>query len=346
MRCQFDGRLVARPIWRDVLRVRSSFKIPIDPGQAVSTQADHFRSLVVDIGGSNMRVAVAGRGTLQALQTFARGEASDPGRILANYAAAAGGLRHAVIAVAGPVEGGHFSLTNRPWASSAGELQSLLSVERVVVVNDYAAMAYSIPGLANTDFVSVRAGAPASDGNVLVCGPGTGFGASVLVRQREFALATEAGHMRLGAANTEELEIFARLQRGSTPLVIEDVLSGRGLAALDRSLNGAQRTPAQILAAAEGKEAGAGRALRIFMSIFGRVAGDLALAFDARGGIFIGGGIGLALNPFYAGAEFHAAYEAHEPYAERLRAIPISLITHPFPGLAGAAEIARRMFAD
>lgn len=312
----------------------------------VSEQADNFRALVADIGGTNMRVAVAERGALHSLQTFASDEVSDPGRILADYASAAGGVLHAVIAVAGPVEGERFSLTNRAWRSSAGELQGLLGAERVAVVNDFAAMAYSVMALAQEDLVPVRAGVPMPDGNVLVCGPGTGFGVSVLVRRGDFAVATEAGHMRLGVVSEEEFDILAKVQEGGAPLAIEDVLSGRGLAALDRCLNGAKRAPAQVLAAAEGQEAGAGRTLRIFMGIFGRVTGDLALAFDARGGIFIGGGIGLALRSFYARPEFHAAYEAHEPYSERLRRIPISLITHPFPGLVGAAEIARRLFAD
>ena len=312
----------------------------------VSEQADNFRALVADIGGTNLRIAVAARGALQALQTFASDEVSDPGRILADYAAAAGGVRHAVIAVAGPVEGERFSLTNRAWRSSAGELQGLLGAERVVVVNDFAAMAYSVTALAQEDLVPVRAGAPMPDGNVLVCGPGTGFGVSVLVGRGDFAVATEAGHMRLGAVSEEEFDILAKVQEEGAPLAIEDVLSGRGLAALDRCLNGAQRRPAEIFAAAAAGEAGAERTLRVFMSIFGRVAGDLALAFDARAGIFIGGGIGLALRPHYGMPEFHAAYEAHEPYSERLRTIPISLITHPFPGLVGAAEMARRLFAD
>jgi len=307
-------------------------------------QAGNFRCLVADIGGSNMRVAIAERGSLQALQTFASEEVSDPGRILADYVAAAGGLRHAVIAVAGPVEGERFSLTNRDWVSSPRELSRLLAMDRVVIVNDFAAMAHSVTGLTNGDLAPIRAGAPVPDGNVLLCGPGTGFGVSAMVKQGDSAIATEAGHMRLGAVNGEESEIFARLQQGRPPLAIEDVLSGRGFVALDRGLNGMQRPPGDILAAAAAKDAGAERTLRMFMRVFGRVAGDLALAFDARGGIFIGGGLGLALRPFYALPEFHAAYEAHEPYADRLRQIPISLIAHPYPGLLGAAEIARRLF--
>jgi glucokinase len=307
----------------------------------VSKKADNFRSLVADIGGTNMRVALAGRGEMQALQTFASDEVSDPGPVLADYAAAAGGIRRAVIAVAGPVEGERFSLTNRPWRSSVAELQNSLKVERVIVVNDFAAMAHSIAGLEAGDLASIRSGVPVPDGNVLVCGPGTGFGVSLLVQG--YAVATEAGHMSLGAVNEEEFDIFAKLQQGSAPLAIEDVLSGRGFAALEHALNGSPRKPVEIIAAGDKASK---RTLRMFMTILGRVVGDLALAFEARGGIFIGGGLGLALRSFYSMPEFHAAYEQHEPYADRLRQIPISLIAHPFPGLIGAAEIARRQFTD
>ncbi len=291
-----------------------------------------------------MRMAVAEGGALHAVKTFASEEVAAPGRVLADYAAAAGGLRNAVIAVAGPVEGERFSLTNRDWSSSRGELKKLLATEHVVIVNDFAAMARSVTGLAKEDLVSVRAGVPVADGNVLVCGPGTGFGVSLLVPgEQGAAVASEAGHMRLGAVSAEEFDAFATLGRGGEPLSIEQVLSGRGFVALHYALNGSKRTPAEIIAGA-GKESA--RTLRMFMNIFGRVAGDLALAFDARGGLFIGGGLGLALRPFYALPEFQSAYEAHEPYGNRLRKIPISLIAHPFPGLIGAAEIARRLFAD
>ena len=274
---------------------------------------------MADVGGTNLRVAVAERGSLQGLQTFASEEVSDPGRILADYARAARGLRHAVIAVAGPIEGERFSLTNRDWSSSSGELRRQLAIERVIIVNDFAAMAHSVVSLTKDDLVPVRAGTSAPDGNVLVCGPGTGFGVSVLVKPSEIAIATEAGHMRLGAASDEEFRIFAGLQQERAPLAIEQVLSGRGLVALDRSLNGTQRRPREYRPADAAREAGAGRTLRFFMRILGRVAGDLALAFDARGGIFVGGGLGLALRSHYAMSEVHAAYEAHEPYADRLR---------------------------
>jgi glucokinase len=306
-------------------------------------QADRAGSLVADIGGTNLRVALAERGALQDLQTFASEDVADPGRVLADYARASGGLRQAVIAVAGPVDGERFSLTNRDWQSSSRELRNLLALERVVIVNDFAAMAHSVATLASGDLVPVRAGTSAPDGNVLVFGPGTGFGVSMLVKQAGLAIATEAGHMRLGATTGDESEILARLRQGRPPLAIEEVLSGRGFVALDRSLNGTQRRPGDILAAAAARDAGAERTLRVFMRVFGRVAGDLALAFDARGGIFIGGGLGLALRPYYAMPEFHAAYEEHDPYTDRLRKIPLSLIAHPYPGLLGAAQIARRM---
>jgi glucokinase len=310
-------------------------------------QADQFRCLVADIGGTNLRVATTGRDTLDALETYSSEQVSDPGQVLADYAAKAGGISCAVVAVAGPVAGERFSLTNRDWSCSLGELKKLLRMEQVVVVNDFAAMARSVTGLSKDDLIPVRAGEAVADGNVLVCGPGTGFGVSVLVPgEGGRAIASEAGHMRLGATSEEEFDALAKLRGGEEPPAIEHVLSGRGLVALDRALNGSERKPADILSTAD-SDAGAARTLRLFMRIFGRTVGDLALAFDARGGIFIGGGLGLALRPFYyAMPEFLAAYEQHEPYADRLRKIPISLIAHPYPGLIGAAEIARRLFGE
>jgi glucokinase len=300
--------------------------------------------LIADIGGTNTRIATAGAtGTFRNLQTFSNDDLPDLGEVLAEAARAAGNPKCAVIAAAGPAEGDTLQLTNRAWSISRAKLEAALGVERLIVINDFVAMAHSVPALTSDDVLQVGDGTAEANGNALVCGPGTGFGVAALIRHAGdlIAIATEAGHMRLGATNDEEEKIFTSLAQAGRSLSVEDLLSGRGLKALHRAMTGADRSAEAVIASAQNGEAEAAATVSLFMQVFGRIAGDLALAFDARGGVYIGSGVGVALSPFFSQAPFRRAFEFHPPYEARLRSIAMFVIVHPFPGLLGASQIAR-----
>jgi glucokinase len=177
---------------------------------------------------------------------------------------------------------------------------------------------------------------------MLVCGPGSGFGVATLLRHsgKPRAVPSEAGHMRLGAATADEARILAHLVREEGPVVIEQVLSGPGLVRLHRILTGEKSTGEAIVASARLGKNPARDTVNAFLRLFGRIAGDLALAFDARGGVYIAGGIGRVLAPFYASSPFREAFEEHPPYGARLAGIPVVVIAHAAPGLIGAATLA------
>jgi glucokinase len=125
---------------------------------------------------------------------------------------------------------------------------------------------------------------------------------------------------------------------------VEDVLSGPGLSAVHRAMTSRDLESEDIIARADQGDKDCSATVEFFMRVLGRIAGDLALAFDARGGIYIGGGVGRALHKQIKESAFHDAFEAHHPYERRLREFPIAVIMHPFPGLIGALEIARTEF--
>ncbi len=248
-----------------------------------------------------------------------------------------------MLAVAGPVEGDEVALTNRKWSFSQRVLRKALKLTRLVVVNDFVAAAHALPTLRSTDLVSVGGGRSELRGTMLVCGPGTGFGAATLQRQsgKPRAIASEAGHMRLGAATADEARVVAHLVRDAGAVTVEHLLSGQGLVRLHRVLSGEQATTRQIIEAARLGKNAARETVHAFLRLYGRIAGDLALAFDARGGVFLAGGVGRVLAPFYSSSPFRAAFEEHPPYEARLAAIPTHVIVHAAPGLLGAAAIAR-----
>jgi len=250
----------------------------------------------------------------------------------------------AVLAVAAPIDGDHVSMTNREWSFSQKALAKSLRLKRLVVVNDFVAVAHALPALGKADLVTVGGGHAAPKGTLLACGPGTGFGVGALVRfaRTHVAFPSEAGHMRIGATAADEARVLAHLVQELGPVVIDQVISGPGLVRLHKILSGELASTEKIIIAARSGRSRAKETVDFFLRGFGRIAGDLALAFDARGGMFLAGGISRALAPLIPVSKFRDAFDNHPPYQARLAAIPIHVIVHPAPGLLGAAAIARQ----
>jgi glucokinase len=302
--------------------------------------------LVVDVGATTTRLALARKdGSLDGVRSFANDAAKDLATLLAGALDRAGPKRPVTcaLAVAGPIDGDRVTLTNRAWSFSRRGLARTLKLKRLLVVNDFVAIAHALPALRSADLVSVGGGRGDARGTLLACGPGTGFGVGVLLRagRRMHAMASEAGHMRLGAATADEARIVAHLVREQGPVAVEDVLSGPGLARLHRILADEKSGAETIVVAARAGNGKARATIDVFLRLFGRIAGDLALAFDARGGVYLAGGLGRALAPLVSSSPFRAAFEEHPPYESRLASIPTHIIVHPVPGLIGAAELAR-----
>jgi glucokinase len=310
--------------------------------------SEHLPYLVADIGGTNTRIGLGAiDGAPRSVQSFRNDTLRDVRDVLtAALRNAPAQPRYGVIAAAGPVEGDRIHLTNRNWTLERADLEQSLGLERLILVNDFAAMAHSVAALAGEELVAIGGSSPNRGGNLLVCGPGTGFGVAMLLQTSRgpFAAATEAGHMRLGATTDEEARVFRKLANDPRGIAVEELLSGRGLIALHRALNGEAATTDEVIRDANSSRPSAAATMTFFMRVFGRVVGDLTLACNARGGVYLGGGIGRALAPLYPTAPFRAAFEAHPPYEAQLRAVPIHVIMHESPGLIGALQIARSEF--
>jgi len=301
--------------------------------------------LVADLGASTTRLALASaKGGLDYVRSFAAKQNESPEVVLeAALADTKPRPKAAVLAVAAPIDGDHVSMTNREWSFSQKALAKSLRLKRLVVVNDFVAVAHALPVLGKADLVTVGGGQAAPKGTLLACGPGSGFGVSALVRspRTHIAFASEAGHMRMGATAADEARVLAHLVQELGPVVIDQVISGPGLVRLHKILSGESSSPEEIVIAARSGRSRAKETIDFFLRGFGRIAGDLALAFDARGGMFLAGGISRALAPLIPVSKFRDVFCDHPPYQARLAAIPIHVIVHPVPGLLGAAAIAK-----
>lgn len=259
----------------------------------------------------------------------------------------------ACIGVATPVTGDTVRLTNHPWTFSIRELQHTLGLRRLQVINDFTALAMSLPALGADDLRRLGGPDGPSDGAVApgaplaLLGPGTGLGVSGMVpcHGAWLPLAGEGGHVTLAPADAEDQAVLDHLRRHFDHVSAERVLSGAGLVALYQcaaALGGREPpapTPPEVVdRALKGSDEDATRAARLFAGFLGNVAGNLALTLGARGGVFIGGGLVPRLGQAFDAGHFRRRFEAKGRFADYLRPIPTWLITAATPALLGAAR--------
>ncbi|MCL6417069.1 glucokinase [Aestuariirhabdus sp. Z084] len=316
-------------------------------------------ALVADIGGTNARFALIGPGQHQPsdILTLAVADYSSIESAIRDYLRQInylGSLQQACLAIACPVAQDYISMTNSGWSFSKTELGRALKLERLEVINDYAAQAYAIPHLDDSDLVKVGAGESFIGQPIALLGPGTGLGVGGLVPSASGATAiiTEGGHVDFAPTNALEIEILNYLWRHHSHVSVERVLSGMGLTNLHlalASIRGQQQeslTPDQIShAALEQQDPLCLEVLECFCAILGSVAGNTALTLGAQGGVYIAGGIIPRMVEFFANSEFRSRFEAKGRFRNYLHATPTYVVTASQPGLLGSAAVLRQPMA-
>jgi glucokinase len=314
-----------------------------------------MRALLADIGGTNARFALLDGGVLGPPLILAVADHPTTEHAVAQALAALapeGGVRHAVLALAGPVLDEPVRLTNAPWAFSRAALQARFGFDHVVLVNDFLALAHALPHLPTESLLPISGGAPAAGAPMLVLGPGTGLGAALLVPGPggPIALPTEGGHVGLAPTNAAEDAVVQALRAECGRAGAEEALSGRGLARLHGILARIMGADVPVRDAAAVLEAVpacpvAAATEAMFAGLLAGHAGDLALATGARGGVFLGGGILPRIAHRLDAAGFRARFDAKAPMQGYVGAIPLAIILHPAPAFLGLAALARMQMA-
>ena len=321
-----------------------------DPEMARSAS----RVLLGDIGGTNARFALITDEQLGPIETLRVADYPDlEGTLAAFLSRHRGGLpiSGAVLAVAGAVEANRSMLTNSGWIIDAGRLEKAFNFQDVRVVNDFKALAWSLPFLTPLDLFAIGGGERAAAAPAVVLGPGTGLGlACFMPRSRDpLAVTTEAGHATLPGANAREDAVIAHLRERFGHVSVERALCGPGLVNLYQSLAAIDhlvvppRKPSEITEAAlRGSCPTSREAVDMFCAMLGTVAGNAALTFDARGGVYIGGGIAPRIREYLACSQFRARFEAKGRFQAYVAAIPSWVIIHPDPAFIGLQRLARQ----
>ncbi len=314
----------------------------------------NFPILIGDIGGTNARFAIlvdalAEPKEFPIVQTadFATIDEAIQASILDKTSIIP---RSAVLAVAGPVDGDEIELTNCDWVVRPKVMFDSLGLEDIVVLNDFEAQALAVVALGEEHMVRIGGGQVEAEASRIVLGPGTGLGVAGLVHACHtwIPVPGEGGHMDLGPRSARDFEIFPHLERIEGRISGEQILCGRGLVNLYRAIARTEgvearyNSPAEITAAAlGGSDDVATEAVSLFVVYLGRVAGDLALVFMSRGGVYLTGGIAQKIIPALQVPAFRQAFEDKAPHSAMLRDVPIFVITHPLAALTGLAAYAR-----
>lgn len=308
-------------------------------------------ALLADIGGTNARFALwqAGRASEPVILPVADfATAEDAMAEALRRLAPATPPQRAILALAGPVLEEPVRLTNADWALSSAAIADRFGMKRVRLVNDFLALAHALPHLGAADVHRIGGGHAVADAPMLVVGPGTGLGAAGLVPSPSgpIAVPTEGGHIGLAGETAREDAVVGALRNRCGRAGAEEALSGRGLVnlhAIVADLQGVAAPPrdAAAIVAAAGSCPVADEALTHFLAFLAGFAGDMALAWGARGGVFIAGGILPRLLPMLDARQFREQFEAKPPMRHWMADVPLAVVTHPAPAFLGLAAMAR-----
>ncbi len=300
-----------------------------------------------DIGGTNTRLGLAVGGRPAQVRRYLNSAYGSLDACLSDFLGAnAIDARDARLhlALAAPTDAQSVRLTNCAWTVSAADLAARFGFSEVILQNDFAALAMSMPAMEAGDRVLICQGKASTAHPSLFLGAGTGFGASLRLPSGEI-VASEAGHALMAPVTEAEAAVLERLRSGTGAVSVEDVCSGRGLSNLYRAV---ARVPQTDLTAEEvtrlaliERDDFARQALGLFFSFLGTAARNLALSTGARGGVYIAGGIVPRFEAALRASEFCARFRLSAPLEGYLTSIPVFLVTCPDPTLLGLSQLGR-----
>lgn len=318
-----------------------------------------------DIGGTKtlLQLTVAATGQVVLQQSYASAAYASLRDIVEIFLAVAGQRDIAAVcfALAGPVNGRVVKLTNLPWSVDADEIARHFGIRQVVLINDFEAVGHGIATLQAADLLTLQAGKEQKNATRLVIGAGTGLGVAWMswMADQYQVHPSEAGHMDFAPTDELQIKLLRYLQQRYGHVSYERIVSGPGLVAIYEFLRDAERAlpSAELLAALaqeddaaaviarfaqRGDEHIARISVELFLSVYGAIVGNMALAVLPRGGIYIAGGIAAKITAQMQAGNFMRAFGDKGRFSGMLQQLPVHIVLNPDTGLQGAALIARR----
>lgn len=315
-------------------------------------------AIVADIGGTNARFSRVHLTTmaLDQVKVYPCADFATLGQALGYYREQTGlaAIRHVAVAIACPVNGDLVKMTNFHWSFSIAAVKAELGLAEFIVLNDFTAVAMSLPAIASEQLVQVGGGERDLTQPMAVLGAGTGLGVAHLVptAQGYLPLPGEGGHTDWTAQNEQEWAIQRYLSTQFEHVSPERLLSGPGLESLYLAIAAYRQQQVAAKSAADiGRDALNGSCelsqavIAQFFASLGALAGDLALTLSTFGGVYVAGGITPRLIPLLSNSEFRSRFEAKGRFTAFNQRIPTYIVTAEQPGLLGCAVYLKQKLA-
>lgn len=306
--------------------------------------------LLADIGGTNIRFALLADGELRPQRELSLRCADFDGleQAARHYLAQAGNpqITEAAIDVATAVTGDLVKLTNSPWAFSIEQTKRQLGLQRLLVLNDFTALALSLPLLAAGELRQVGRGTALPEAPIALIGAGTGLGVSGLLRGdgRWLPIQGEGGHTAFSPADEREDAVLRVLRERFGHVSTERLASGPGLVNIYRALSVLEHDVPRELEpervaelGMRGEDLRCREALTMFCAVLGMAAGNLVVTLGARGGLYIGGGIVPKLGGWFDRSPFRTRFEHKGRFSNYVAGVPTLVILAENPALRGLA---------
>jgi glucokinase len=319
--------------------------------------------LAGDIGGTHTRLGIFHAGNRrpepEELKVYPSREAACLEDILERFLKTINvSISGACFGVAGPVAKGRSQTTNLPWEVSETQIKKRFNWPQVRLINDLSAMAQALAVLDDQELHTLNSGESIRESPMGLIAPGTGLGMALLVpsSDRFMVLASEGGHSDFAPTDEIECQLWQHLHRSMGHVSVERVLSGPGLVNIYNWLRETGRMeeprwladriktddPARVISESALKKQVpiCVKALDVFVSIFGAVAGNLALIGLTLSGIYLGGGIAPQIIPKLKDGQFMKSFKNKGRFQDLLQQIPVDVILYEQAPLLGAAVCA------
>jgi glucokinase len=282
-------------------------------------------------------------------------------------------IASACLGIAGAIVDRSSYLPNLDWHIHADELERELQIPKLKLINDFTAIGYGISMLPPADLHALQTGMSIPQAPIAVTGAGTGLGQCVLIYDgRNYrVVATEGGHADFAARSRQEFELLEYICKSKQldRVSVERVLSGAGIVSIYQYLRDTGNFPetqdvanvvkswesstpnavdpsAVISAMAIAKTDPLSQAtMKMFVSLYGAEAGNLALRTLPYAGLYIAGGIAAKNLPLLVDGDFMAAFNHKGRVSDLVSKIPVYIILNPQVGLLGAVAQAVTLVA-
>jgi glucokinase len=307
-----------------------------------------MKLLVADLGGTNTRLAIFENGSLKrnSIRKIKSSTISSVKNILERDDLEISTVDAICFAVAGQVSKDQAKLTNLKWSIDLEDLQKLNPIAAVFLINDLEASVYSISSLQNDQMTFIQRGCN-GNGRYSILSPGTGLGEAIWIEEKtKIVLSTEGGHSDFAPRNELEWGLYQYLNCKYDHVSYERVLSGKGLEDIYAYLLEINQMPYRPILASEiaaSTDSLADQTKKIFFSILGAEASNLALKSLSMGGVYIGGGIVPKMITEQYIKEIVDSFCFKGRFNDLLKTIPLCIIHDEYVSLDGAGKYAEKM---